>query len=75
MGWGALLVTFIGLPRTGLLVLAAGFIGTTAIEAQAARRGLMPQSYMWLRWGLSAVVLVCLASVFLVRAFGGRVVL
>ena len=75
VGWSALLVTFIGLPRTGLLVLAAGFIGTTVIEAQATRRGLVPQSYMWLRWGLSAVVVVCLTSVFLVRAFGGRVVL
>ncbi len=75
IGWAALLVTFIGLPRTGLLVLAAGFIGTTVIEAQAARRGLVPHAYMWLRWGLSAVVVVCLTSVFLVRAFGGRVVL
>ena len=44
-------------------------------EAQAARRGLMPRSYMWLRWGLSAVVLVCLLSVVLIRAFGGRIVL
>ena len=75
VGWTALLVTFIGLPRTGLLILAAGFVGATVIEAQAAKRGLMPQSYMWLRWGLSAVVVVCLTSVFLVRAFGGRVVL
>jgi len=75
VGWVALLVTFVGFPTTGLLVLAAGFVGTTAAEAQAARRGLMPRSYMWLRWGLSAVVLVCLLSVVLIRAFGGRIVL
>ncbi len=75
IGWAALLITFIGLPTTGLLVLTAGFVATTVVEAQAARRGLMPQRYMWLRWGLSIVVVVCLVSVCLVRAFGGRVVL
>ena len=75
IGWAAMLVTFIGLPTTGLLVLTAGFVATTAVEGQAARRGLMPQHYMWLRWGLSLVVVVCLASVILIRAFGGRVVL
>lgn len=75
IGWAALLVTFIGLPRIGLLVLVAGFVATTAIEARAARRGLMPHAYMWLRWALSAGVLVCLAAVLIVRAFGGRVVL
>lgn len=75
MGWVAMLVTFIGLPTTGLIVLTAGFVATTAVEAHAARRGLMPQRYMWLRWGLSIVVVVCLVSVILIRAFGGRVVL
>ena len=75
IGWAAMLVTFIGLPTPGLLVLTAGFIATTAVEGQAARRGLMPQRYMWLRWGLSVVVVVCLVSVILIRAFGGRVVL
>jgi hypothetical protein len=75
IGWAAMLVTFIGLPTTGLLVLTAGFVATTAVEGQAARRGLVPHRYMWLRWGLSLVVVVCLASVVLIRAFGGRVVL
>jgi len=75
IGWASLLITFIGLPTTGLLVLTAGFIATTVVEAQAARRGLMPQPYMWLRWVLSIVVVVCLVSVSLIRAFGGRVVL
>ena len=75
IGWTAMLVTFIGLPSTGLLLLTAGFIATTVIEAQATRRGLMPKPYMWLRWGLSVVVVVCLVSVCIVRAFGGRVLL
>ena len=75
IGWAAMLVTFIGLPTTGLLVLTAGFVATTVVEGQAARRGLVPQRYMWLRWGLSVVVVLCLVSVSLIRTFGGRVVL
>ena len=75
IGWAAMLTTFIGLPATGLLVLTAGFIATTVVEAQATRRGLMPQRYMLLRWVLSVVVVICLVSVSLIRAFGGRVVL
>ena len=75
VGWTALLVAFAGWMQTGLLVLTAGFIAITAIEARATRQGLMPRSYMGLRWVLSGGVLVCLASVLLVRAFGGRIVL
>ena len=75
LGWAALLVAFGGLPLLALLLLMAGVIGTTVTEARAARGGLMPQSYMRLRWVLSAGVLVCLAGVCLVRALGGRIVL
>ena len=75
VGWAALLVSFLGLPLLALLLLMAGVIGTTVTEARATRAGLMPQSYMRLRWALSAGVLVCLAGVCLVRALGGRVVL
>lgn len=75
LGWSALLLAFVGWFQTGLLLLTAGFIATTAAEAQAARRSLMPTSYMRLRWVLSAGVLACLVSVLLVRAFGGRIVL
>ena len=75
LGWAALLLAFLGLPLLALLLLMAGVIGTTVTEARAARAGLMPQSYMRLRWALSAGVLVCLAGVCLVRALGGRIVL
>ncbi len=75
IGWAGLLVTFVGLPKTGLLVLAAGFVATTVAEARATRQGWMPASYMGLRWLLSVVVIVLLVSVCLVLALGGRVVL
>ena len=75
IGWAALLVTFVGLVKTGLLILVAGFVATTIAEARAARAGLVPVAYMGLRWVLSLVVIVCLVSVCLVLALNGRIVL
>lgn len=74
IGWVALLVTFIGLPRTGLIVLILGFIATTVVEARASRHGHMPRGYMGLRWVLTAAVIVLLITVWLVLTLGGRVV-
>ena len=75
VGWGALLVTFVGLPLAGLAILVAGFIGLTIAEARGTSAGLVPRPYMALRWGLSTVVILCLVSVLIVLAFGGRVIL
>jgi hypothetical protein len=75
IGWAGLLVTFMGLPLVGLAIQAAGFIGLTIAEARATQSGLLPGSYMALRWLLSIVVILCLVSVLIVLAFGGHVVL
>ena len=75
IGWGALLVVFVGLPKTGLALLIAGFVATTVVEARGTRAGLVPAGYMGLRWVLSIVVVVCLVAVVLVQALGGRVIL
>jgi hypothetical protein len=75
IGWVALLVTFLGYPRTGLVVLIIGYMLTTVMEARASRLGWMPKGYMGLRWVLSVVVIVLLVSVWLVLTLGGRVVL
>ena len=75
IGWVALLVTFVGLPKSGLLILVAGFVALTIAEARATRAGLLPTAYMGLRWVLSLVVIVCLVSVCLVLSLGGRIVL
>ena len=72
LGWAALMLAFVGWPLLALVLLAAGVIATTLTEARATRQGLAPQSYMRLRWVLSAGVLVCFAGVCLVRALGGR---
>ena len=75
VGWFALLLVFTDLPKTGLVLLIAGFAATTVAEARATRAGLVPAGYMGLRWVLSIVVVVCLVSVCFVQALGGHVVM
>ena len=68
-GWAALLVSLGSSALVAILVLILGFLATTLVEAQAARRGALPGGYMMLRWVLTAVVLLCLIVVLLARAF------
>jgi hypothetical protein len=48
--WVALLLPL----RPGLALLAVAILATAAAESRAAARGLVPPSYMRLRWALSA---------------------
>jgi Protein of unknown function (DUF3429) len=74
VGWLALLVP-LALPSwIGLCLLIAGFLGTAIVESQAARRGLVQQGYMLLRWGLTAVVVAMLVTVLTLRILGQHVV-
>jgi hypothetical protein len=75
IGWAGLLVTFVGLPLVGLGIMSAGFIALTIAEARATQSGMLPGSYMALRWVLSIIVILCLVSVLIVLSFGGHVVL
>jgi hypothetical protein len=50
LAWVALLLP----TGAGLWLLAAGILGTAAVETMAARRGLVPAEYLRLRWWLSA---------------------
>lgn len=74
-GWVALLVAFLGAERIALVVLVLGYVGTTVLEARASRRGFMPRGYMGLRWVLSSLVIVILATVWMVLMLHGRIVL
>ena len=69
IGWAALLVPIVASPMIGIVLLMLGFVLTTLVEARAQRAGAMPGGYMKLRWLLSAVVLLCLLVVLLVRTF------
>ncbi len=75
VGWVALLIAVAGAADIALAVLAAGFVGTTIIEARATRAGLMPRGYMRLRYGLSASVVFVLLVVLILRVLGGHVAL
>jgi len=57
------LVAWVALLLPGglaLILLAVGVLGTVAVETLAARRGLMPEGYLQLRWGLSLGAALCL---------------
>ncbi len=57
------LVAFVALAlgeRTGLTVMAAGFLGTLAYDIFGARRGFVPSWYPRLRWPLTGIALISL---------------
>jgi len=58
VAWLALLLP---LP-VGLTILALGLLGLACVETLAASRGLLPRSYMPLRWLLTVVATVTLIS-------------
>jgi hypothetical protein len=72
VGWAAVLLTIVLGPDTGIVLLIAGFIALTVVEARARQAGLIPAGYMWLRWVLSAVVILTLVSALLLRLTGAR---
>ncbi len=70
LGWAALLVSVAASPAIALVLLIAGFVATTAVEARATASGLVPPGYMRLRWLLTLVVVPTLALVLLLRLAG-----
>lgn len=75
IGWVAVLLAVLSYGRVALALLVVGFFLTTMIEARASRHGYMPKGYMGLRWVLSAIVVVCLVTVWMVLMLHGRIVL
>lgn len=57
VAWVSLLLP----ARPGLALLAIGVLAVAAVETAAARRGLVPGSYLSLRWHLSLGAGACLA--------------
>ena len=75
VGWAALLAGLVLWNWVALALLAAGFIGTIVAEHQAVQRGLaVPGGYLWLRWGLTVVVVAMLVTVLTLRLLGMTVV-
>ena len=62
VAWVAMLTAH---EAPSLIVLAAGILGTAAMEQWAVGRGLVPGFYMRLRWVLSLGAALCLVVPFL----------
>jgi len=74
IGWLALLLQMLLMEWAALLVLIVGFIATVVVEHQAARRKLIPAgAYIWLRWGLTVVVVAMLVTVLTLRLLGRQI--
>jgi hypothetical protein len=69
-GWIALLLPLVVAAWVALVLLIAAYVGAIFIEQQAARRGLLPGRYLWLRWGFIVVALAMLVSVLTLRLLG-----
>jgi hypothetical protein len=74
IGWAALLTPAFGVPEIGLGVLILGFVATVATEARLRSQGMMPSGYMAMRWGVSIVILLVLATVFALRLIGAHII-
>jgi hypothetical protein len=73
VGWAALLLMILQLEWVALLLLIVGFIATVVVEHHAWRRGLVPPGgYIWLRWGLTVVVVAMLVTPLTLRLLGQR---
>ena len=70
IAWAALLAEIGGVPDASLAILAMGFLAVMAVEHRASLRGLMPRGYAALRWVLTAVVVLDLAAVLVIRLAG-----
>jgi hypothetical protein len=58
VGWVGLLLP----AGPGMLLIALGLVATAGAETLAARRGLLPDGYLRLRWGLSLGAALCLLA-------------
>jgi hypothetical protein len=75
VGFVAIFAGVGGHPIISLAILIAGFVGTLVMEMRAQKQDLMPSGYLVLRMALTAVVVLILATVLVVRAIGGHVLL
>jgi uncharacterized membrane protein YidH (DUF202 family) len=73
IGWVSFAVSLSMAAATiGLAVLIAGYVGTIVVEWRASRRDLLPAGYIWLRLGLTVVVVALLTTVVVLRLVGAH---
>jgi len=73
IGWGAAFATMAIGPEVALAILVGGFAATLITETRMHRRALLPAGYLWLRWGLSVLVVAVLVAVLVFRLMGTHI--
>jgi hypothetical protein len=73
-GWIGLVLAQLVAPSVALAVLIIGYLATILTEHRAARRLLVPLSYVWMRWGFSVVAVAMMAMVLILRGLGQTIV-
>ncbi len=74
VAWVALVLAQFVAPSVALAVLIAGYLATVLTEHRAAQRMMVPQRYVWLRWGFSFVGVVLMVMVLVLRGIGQTIV-
>jgi hypothetical protein len=75
IGWLALGISLVTVhPVLGVAILIAAYIGTIVAEWRAHTKGLVPDGYIGLRVGISAVVILLLTTVLGVRLIGAHLI-
>jgi hypothetical protein len=74
VGWIGLVAAQMVSPLVALTVLILGYLATVMTEHRAARRLLVPSGYVWIRWGFSAVAVVVMVMVLILRGIGQTIV-
>jgi amino acid transporter len=68
--WLALELPLFVAPLGSLIVLIVAYVGALLVEHRAARSGLLPHRYLWLRWGFTVPAVAMLMTVFTLRILG-----
>jgi hypothetical protein len=74
VAWIALVLAQLIAPWVGLAILIAGYLATVMTEHRAVRHLSVPSGYMWLRWGFSAVAVLMMGMVLILRGLGQTIV-
>lgn len=74
IGWVALIALSFRMAIVAIAILIAGFVAVLIVETQASRLGLLPYGYIWLRYVLSAIVIVVLVSAGVAVLFVPRII-
>jgi hypothetical protein len=75
LGWAAIWLGDSDVPVAGIGLLIASFLAVAVTERSFFIRGWLPRFYLWLRYLLTLVVVLILATVLTLRLLGARIVL